>query len=424
VLTDPARVRQVITNLIGNALKFTLQGQVTVTLRLPMDRHPPRLAIDIADTGIGIAADKLDAIFEPFVQAEASTTRQFGGTGLGLAISRRFARALGGDVTVSSSPGRGSTFHVTLDPGPLGAVAWLTPTALVAVERAPTTEGVAHWQFDAGGRVLVVDDGAENRELVRLVLESVGLTVLEAQDGAVALDVVAREAPDLVLMDVQMPVMDGYTATRTLRERGCTRPVLALTANAMKGFEHQIEAAGFTGYLTKPVDIDALLAELARWLGGRAVAAPVAVAPRPAPSHEPTGAAAESPVVHEPIVSRLAGHARLSRVVRTFGRTLPLKLAAMQSALHDGRFADLADLAHWLKGAGGTVGFDVFFEPAREFERLARLEDRAALARSLRQLSALADRLVIPDEDPGQEASPTHDQPSTVAKAPRVVTPV
>lgn len=118
-----------------------------------------------------------------------------------------------------------------------------------------------------------VDDGAENRELVRLVLESAGLTVLEACDGAVALDVVEREAPDLVLMDVNMPVMDGYTATRLLRERGCTLPVLALTANAMKGFEHQIEgAAGFTGYLTKPVDIDALLAELAAHLGGRQVA--------------------------------------------------------------------------------------------------------------------------------------------------------
>jgi len=347
VLTDPARVRQIVTNLIGNALKFTLQGEVTVTLRLvdAAGDTTPRLAIDIADTGIGIPADKLDAIFEPFVQAEASTTRQFGGTGLGLAISRRFARALGGDVTVSSTPGQGSTFHVLLDAGALDGIDWLAPQALSAVRRPQAASGATHWQFDAG-RVLVVDDGPENRELVRLVLESAGLTVLEACDGAVALDVVEREAPDLVLMDVQMPVMDGYTATRKLRERGFTLPVLALTANAMKGFEHQIEAAGFTGYLTKPVDIDALLAELAGRLGGRQVAGAL-------PERIIASASTPSLAEGEPIVSRLADHPRLSRVVRTFGRTLPDKLAAMQSALEDGRLNDLADLAHWLKGAGG-----------------------------------------------------------------------
>ena len=396
VLTDAGRVRQIITNLIGNALKFTLQGQVTVTLRMVASEGAAdttsRLAIDIADTGIGIPADKLDAIFEPFVQAEASTTRQFGGTGLGLAISRRFARALGGDVTVSSTPGQGSTFHVTLDVGPLEGVDWLSPESLVAVTREQSRQDDVHWQFDAGC-VLVVDDGAENRELVRLVLESAGLTVVEAHDGAMALDVVAREAPDLVLMDVNMPVMDGYTATRLLRERGCRLPVLALTANAMKGFEHQIEAAGFTGYLTKPVDIDVLLAELGQRLGGRRVAG---LAPETAPRRTDSVSTEPAPDDGRPIVSRLADHPRLSRVVLTFCRTLPDKLVAMQGALDDGRFDDLADLAHWLKGAGGTVGFDVFFEPAREFERLARAGRHTELERVMRQIQALACRIETP----------------------------
>ena len=408
VLTDPARVRQIVTNLIGNALKFTLQGGVTVTLRMATASPDatPRLAIDITDTGIGIPADKLDAIFEPFVQAEASTTRQFGGTGLGLAISRRFARALGGDVTVSSTPGQGSTFHVLLDTGPLDGLDWLSPQALADVERPQATGGATHWAFDAG-RVLVVDDGAENRELVRLVLESAGLTVLEAHDGAMALEVVAREQPDLVLMDVNMPVMDGYTATRTLRERGCTLPVLALTANAMKGFEREIESAGFTGYLTKPVDIDVLLNALAERLAGRRVAdgAPLSLnaAPPLAPP-VPTVPTEPAQAVGAPIVSRLADHPRLSRVVRTFGRTLPGKLAAMRVALDSGRLDDLADLAHWLKGAGGTVGFDVFFEPAREFERLARAGDAAELERVMRQIQALARRIVIPHGEAAEVA--------------------
>ena len=242
-------------------------------------------------------------------------------------------------------------------------------------------------------RVLIADDHAIVRQGLRAILaDTQDMSVAgEAENGVRALQMARGGDYDVVLMDVNMPVMDGYTATRMLRERGCTLPVLALTANAMKGFEHQIEAAGFTGYLTKPVDIDALLAELAAHLGGRQVAGVL-------PERSPVVAAAATPLPADggPIVSRLADHPRLSRVVRTFGHTLPGKLAAMQSALDDGRLNDLADLAHWLKGAGGTVGFDVFFEPAREFERLARAGEPAELERVMRQIQALARRIVIP----------------------------
>ena len=398
ILTDPARVRQIVTNLVGNALKFTPQGRVTVRLGLtvPGEGEPGgRLSIEVIDTGIGIAADKLDAIFEPFVQAEASTTRQFGGTGLGLAISRRFARALGGDVTVRSEPGRGSTFRVLLDTGPLDGVAWLDARQVEAgAIRSPAAvpAGETTWRFDHG-RVLVVDDGAENRELVRVVLEATGLRVSEARHGAEALDRVAAEPPDLILMDMQMPVMDGATATRRLRERGLTLPILALTANAMKGYEQEIEAAGFSGHLTKPVDIDALLAELASRLGGRRQAVPAAavrLAAGPAPLPAAIGGG--------PVVSRLAGHARLARVVRTFGQTLPGKVQGMHEALAAGQLADLAELAHWLKGAGGTVGFDAFFEPARDLERHAREGRPADAASCLQVIASLATRLEIPAE--------------------------
>ena len=176
VLTDPSRLRQIVTNLVGNALKFTQRGEVRVVMRMVRDGGPAHLAIDIIDTGIGIAADKLEAVFEPFVQAEASTTRQFGGTGLGLAISRRFARALGGDVTATSVPGQGSTFRVTIETGALDGVEWLLPQALEAATVAAAAVEQVAWAFPAA-RVLVVDDGAENRELVRLVLEDAGLAV-------------------------------------------------------------------------------------------------------------------------------------------------------------------------------------------------------------------------------------------------------
>ena len=395
VLIDPSRLRQIVTNLVGNALKFTAAGSVTVRMRVERgagdggEMTPARLAIDIADTGIGIAADKLDAIFEPFVQAEASTTRQFGGTGLGLAISRRFARALGGDVTVSSRPGEGSTFHVVLEAGTLDDVAWLSPAALALVQDAPPDAAAVTWRF-APARVLVVDDGAENRELVRLVLEAAGLTVVEAEHGAAALEVLAREPIDLVLMDVQMPVMDGYTATRRLRDLGRTLPVIALTANAMKGFEAQIEAAGFSGHLTKPVDIDAMLAELARRLGGEAVAAgDAAIVAEPAPVAARPGS---------PIESRLAQHPRLRKVARRFAQQLPERLQAMRDAVDAQDMATLSQLAHWLKGAGGTVGFDAFFEPARDLEQHALGADLAAAQRSLDRLQEMAARIVVPDD--------------------------
>ncbi len=415
VLTDPPRVRQIVTNLVGNALKFTPSGTVTVSVRLHLDVVPARLSIDVADTGVGIASDKLEAIFDPFVQAEVSTTRQFGGTGLGLAISRRFARALGGDIVASSVPGQGSTFHVSLDPGPLDDVHWLAPEQLAATHRREPSVVATRWVFEPR-RVLVVDDGPENRELVRLVLEGAGLVVIEAENGAVALERVANDAPELVLMDVQMPVMDGYAATRALRDRGCTLPVLALTANAMKGFEQDIEAAGFTGYLTKPVDIDALLAALALRLGGKpeeasdSPAAAAAVhATEPSVSVDPVApppATLAAPVSTAPIVSRLARHPRLSRVVRTFGRTLPGKLQAMEDALAGRRLNELAELAHWLKGAGGTVGFDDFFEPAREFEQHARAGRFDELERCLQLLQGLAARIVLPEEEPTDAATP------------------
>jgi PAS domain S-box-containing protein len=417
--TDAGRLRQIVTNLVGNAIKFTQTGAVTLRVSLAQTASGARLAIDVTDTGIGIPQDKLEAIFEPFVQAEASTTRQFGGTGLGLAISRRFARALGGDVIASSVPGQGSTFHVTLDAGELDAgVAWLSPEQLLAANQGPSAAVGKRWTFD-GQRVLVVDDGSENRELVRLVLESAGLTVVEAENGAIALERVARDQPALVLMDVQMPVMDGYTATRRLRDSGCELPILALTANAMKGFESEIQGSGFSGFLTKPVDIDALLAELASRLGGRELP-PDAVSPEPqletptsafaAPQESvPAGVAsvqamppapppATLPTDGGPLVSRLAQHPRLAKVARSFCQTLPGKLDAMREALDARRLTELAELAHWLKGAGGTVGYDAFFEPAREFELHARAGRIPELERGLQALQSLAARIQPPPE--------------------------
>jgi signal transduction histidine kinase/CheY-like chemotaxis protein len=408
--SDPSRLRQVFTNLVGNAIKFTATGEVRISVRM-LEAHSSApqhslMQIDIADSGIGIPTHRLESIFEPFVQAEASTTRKFGGTGLGLTISRRFARALGGDVVATSQPGMGSVFHVSIATGDLSGVHWLPPEALASLQlrdlRASSQQVV--WRFPKC-KVLVVDDGAENRELVRLVLSDAGIDVIEAENGAIALEQVATHRPDLVLMDIQMPVMDGSTATQELRKRGLSLPVLALTANAMKGFEREIESGGFTGHLTKPIDIDHMLATLATYLGGERVEptenerAPVqqptlsvsanTSAITTTPSFTPRGA---------PITSRLATHPRLARVARSFCEQLPYKLDEMQRALSAADFPALSALAHWLKGAGGTVGYDAFFEPARDLEHAAVAADAATARGEMERLNQLALRVVPPPE--------------------------
>ncbi len=397
VLSDPTRLRQVVTNLISNAIKFTQEGEVKVLIRLTSEGDKRQLAIDVSDNGIGIPQDKLESIFDPFIQADTSITRAFGGTGLGLAISRRFVRLMGGDIVVQSRVGKGSVFTVTIDPGPLGSVKLLQPQeALAATEEAGSGSHVT-WTFPPA-RVLVVDDGEENRELVKVVLEEAGLEVEGAESGQVALNKAQRERFDLILMDMHMPEMDGYRATRLLRQAGFESAIIALTADAMKGFEKECLAAGCTGYLTKPIDFDLLLETLAKLLGGRRVQAhgPRISAKAPAGPKAPTG---DSPV-GPPLVSRLTGRGpRIGATLAMFARRLNEKLNEMDTSWQHRDFKRLAELAHWLKGSGGTVGFDSFTEPAKTLESLAKAGRADEIEATLRELRGLANRLVIPEED-------------------------
>jgi len=396
VRSDPTRLRQIVTNLVSNAVKFTERGGVEVVARLvPADGHS-RLSIAVRDSGIGIPPESLESVFDPFVQADNSITRRFGGTGLGLAISRRFARLLGGDIVAQSAPGRGTTFTVTLDPGPLEGVEMLAPAEAQTAPEETRTQEAERWQLPPA-RVLVVDDGEENRELLRLVLEEAGLQVEEAENGRVGVDKVRSGRFDLVLMDMQMPVMDGYTATSLLRREGVQTPVVALTANAMKGFERECLEAGCSHYLTKPVDIDALLSTLAELLGGERT--PGAAPPgRGAAGEAAEGGpvAAEAPLAEEsPLVSRLADDPRFRPVIAKFVARLEEKLQAMEKSWEAEDFEALAGLAHWLKGSGAMVGFDAFRAPAATLELLAREGKRNEIEGALRELRALADRIVV-----------------------------
>ena len=391
VQSDPARLRQVVLNLLSNAVKFTETGGVEVVLSCSGSTY----TVEVNDTGIGMDPAKVESMFDPFTQAEASISRRFGGTGLGLAISRRLARALGGELSGSSQLGVGTSMLFTFATGPLEGVRMLDANQLATLDGEQATQRRTRWCIPSA-RVLVVDDGPENRELLSLVLTEQGLWVDEAENGQVALDKLAAASYDLVLMDMQMPVMDGYAATRELRRRGLQLPVVALTAHAMKGYEDEVLQAGCSAYLTKPVDIDILLQQVAVSLGG-------------SPEEESAEAAnsvfidltEEPPVDQGPIRSRFADNAKLVPIVRKFAGRLHQQLEATRTALEAGDLPEVERLAHWLAGAAGTVGYDAFTEPAREMEAAAKAGDSATTSGVLQRIARMADLLEVPEVEIG-----------------------
>jgi PAS domain S-box-containing protein len=268
ITTDPTRLRQILLNLLSNALKFTERGAVRLRVALEeADGRGRRLRFDVSDTGIGMTPEQMDRLFQPFAQADASTTRRFGGSGLGLLITRRLANMLGGDVQVESVPGRGSVFTVTIDPGPLDGVRMLerpaAPLPMPAAPPAAAPEPLAC-------RVLVVEDGPDNQKLIAAILRKAGAEVTLAANGRAGCDLVRTAARDgrpydVVLMDMQMPVLDGYAATAELRRAGYRRPVIALTAHAMQGERERCLAAGCDDFVTKPINRVALVDTVRRY---------------------------------------------------------------------------------------------------------------------------------------------------------------
>ena len=276
--SDPTKLRQILMNLIGNAIKFTERGGMKLVVGMVATAPPakPRISFDVIDTGIGMSSEQVKSIFKPFTQADPSMARRFGGTGLGLTISRRLAEMLGGSISVSSVPGKGTTFHVQIETGSLEGVEMILPIA--GAERLPKDEPPPGHDVraSAGGeclldrvRVLLADDARDNRKIVSWHLRRAGAEVELAENGRIAMEK-ALEAEttakpfDIVLMDMQMPEMDGFTATKQLRARKFPRPIVALTAHAMTGDREHCLAAGCDDYATKPIDPHELVLLISR----------------------------------------------------------------------------------------------------------------------------------------------------------------
>ncbi|MCC7335648.1 MAG: response regulator [Pirellulaceae bacterium] len=391
IQSDPARLRQVLTNLVGNAIKFTERGGVRIVTSLVHGTDRPQMKIQVVDTGIGMTEAGAAKIFDPFSQADASVTRRFGGTGLGLSISKRFAEALGGAVTVSSEVGVGSVFTVTIDTGPLDNVAMITPNP---AEMEIVAEDEQHLAISLPNmRVLLVDDGDENRQLMSLILEEAGTTYRTAENGLEAVQLATEQEWDVILMDMQMPVMDGYTATRTLRAQGYHKPIIALTAHAMQQAEQECRDAGCSGFMTKPINFDRLIATLAEIAG---IAVETTAKTLTLPDCEPVAAEVRE---HddEPIVSTLPLHKERFRViVEQFASTLDERFDALESALMAGDTRTLAELSHSLKGASGNCGFSSLAEVAALLERSAQSSELETAPQVLDQLRQIRNRIVTP----------------------------
>ena len=530
IKTDPVRLRQVITNLVGNAIKFTESGKVIVEAKMLAEST---MEIRIIDSGIGMTKSQLKKIFEPFSQADNSVTRRFGGTGLGLSISLKIAKALGGDLGAESEPGKGSTFIVTLKTGDTSEFRMVDAKEASDLIRLEHQEHNQNVNSLPDSNILVVDDGTANRKLMNLILSRAGAKTVLATNGQEALDAVAKEEFDIILMDMQMPVMDGYTATRTLRENGYTKPIFALTANAMKGDEEKCLSAGCSGFLSKPINIEKLLQTLSKVLEenspakdsrhnagsltGQESKSPVSPAKataknlmetRPSDSKSETqkfdktlgqnvnsneirkemqnteqrrskplidlggnilnswkqqefelleqqaldlfafaelnkldeladvsrrlhqlvssNSLSEIPTALKDFakcakesIERLDIEQSESQKIRKFDlpefveSSLPMddpelreivedfvphlenKISEMNAQFSANDFGSLADNAHWLKGSGGTVGFNDFYEPARELEKAAKASAVDEIDNHLNHIQALFNRIRI-----------------------------
>jgi PAS domain S-box-containing protein len=368
---DPTRLRQVLLNLLGNAIKFTEAGEVGLRVALDTDSpSPAALRFAISDTGIGIPGEKLGAVFERFTQADSSTTRRYGGSGLGLTISKRLVELMGGRIWVESSVGKGSVFYFAA-PLEIWVGAKQRTDTLVASGPEPPVPAL---------HILLVEDSPDNRTITVAYLQDTPYRVEIAENGAIACDKFMAGHFDLVLMDRQMPVMDGLTATRVMREWEIANhrpptPIIALTAAALKGDQEKCMAAGCTAYLTKPIKQEVLL---------RAIREHSVV------TASPTN---EGSIGNGPIL--VHADPKFADLMPGFLRNCRKNVATMLEALDRGDFETIENLGHGMKGAGGSYGLQAITDTGAALERAAGGADADASRKWLGELSGYLDRVEI-----------------------------
>lgn len=390
LLGDPLRLGQILLNLTSNAIKFTHQGEVVLRVRVlessaAIDTHVPmmQLYFEVSDTGIGIDTSSMETLFQPFTQADVSTTRKYGGSGLGLSISKRLSELMGGSIGCTSEPCKGSTFYFS---APFQVVQHDSRKGAESVT-ASAQEGAQAPESEAkrglhGTRLLVVDDNAMNRELLQEILEGAGIVVDFAFDGQQALQQVSKTAYDGVLMDCQMPVMDGYTATRALRSNPSLAqlPVIAMTASSSGDDRLRCLEAGMNDHIGKPLDVRYLFQTLARWVKPKANA--VAVCLAQAPTSTTTDPVVSNALEIEGLDIAAAAirlgqdYTLLRKLIQRFAQTQEHTVQHIEEAWIQGDWAAAADAAHTTRGLAASIGASLLPSLCHEVEVVAKRQDK------------------------------------------------
>lgn len=381
--SDPLRFRQVLINLIGNAIKFTEKGRVEIVIRL--DRDERKLNVEVIDTGVGIPAEMQRQLFSPFTQGDQSVTRRFGGTGLGLSICKSIICELGGSIQFHSEVGKGTHFFFSIDAGEI-VEAQTSDEDLAATPSRKDTDDSAISLL--GKRILVADDGETNRKLVELLLGPTGAAVISVENGLQAVTAVRQSHFDLILMDMQMPVMDGYTATSQLRSEGFTRPIMALTAHAMQGDKERCLEAGCSEFITKPIRQDLLLSKIAVSMRRCDKIVDQQI--------ESTIASSQNPYVSELPIDDPA----FAELICQYVDDAQKSWSEFQMAIAASHAKEVARLAHKMCGSSGMVGFSVLSAYARSLENAARIEDWSQIQSAAEKVGDLLGKLQPPVLNP------------------------
>ncbi len=371
LIGDPTRLRQVLLNLLGNAIKFTETGEVSVRVTSDLDfAVPGALRFAISDTGIGIAGEKLDAVFERFTQADSSTTRRYGGSGLGLTISKRLVELMGGTIQVESSVGKGSVFSFSV-PFEIWADATQRTAVPVGAESDRPLPAL---------NILLVEDSPDNRTITMAYLRDTPYRVEIAENGAVACEKFIAGSYDLVLMDRQMPIMDGLTATRAIRDwesanQRSPTPIIALTASALKGDQEKCLAAGCTAYLTKPIQEEVLLQSIRE--------------------HSQDVERLPHGQSEQKLPIRIQASPTIADLIPGFLENRRSDVIAMQTALERGDFEIVERLGHGMRGAGGSWGFPGITDIGAALEQAASHGDASMSLKWVGELTSYLDRLEV-----------------------------
>ena len=353
ICNDALRIKQIILNLCSNALKFTKAGKVSI--KVHCDIEDEKIFFTVIDSGIGLTDKQMDRIFDAFTQADSSTTRKYGGTGLGLSLSKQFAEKMGGTITVKSLPGIGSQFCVSVSTGEIDQ-----QQLIVGEPELPEKIDYIKNQYDYScsvkGSILIVEDNYDNQQLLSIILSDIGAEITFADNGQQAIDKTLNKTYDLIFMDMQMPVMGGLEATKLLRKSGYKKPIVALTANAMKSDYDMCIAAGCDGFLTKPINREKLFQAVYKYLE------------------------IKDDVVPDVFDKRSR---KMQELIIKFVNTLPAKLDEVEKLRDEKKWKDVSSELHKIKGIGTSMGYPMVTDLAAEIEKEALKENEVEVDKLL-----------------------------------------